>query len=92
MFGALKQRRDAFVDCEPGTEASSHGYVKEAAFHDVSPVIVNEAVQATYQIIRQVWKCVHGGEGPRWLSEPTASAKLGLMLVPSTPASSPVGT
>lgn len=86
IFGIVKQRRDAFVHCEPGTQLSSHGYVKETAFHNVSPAIVNEAVDGTYQIIRQVWKCVSGTEGPRWLTDHHEDAKLGFKLQPSTTA------
>jgi hypothetical protein len=67
LFGPIKQRRDAFVHCEPGPAASSRGYVKEAAFHDVSRKVVEDAVTATTEIITTIWRHVHGVAGPRWL-------------------------
>jgi hypothetical protein len=69
LFGPAKQRRDAFVHCEPGPEPSSRGYVKEAAFHDVAPQVVEEAVSATSDIIKILWKAVHNADGPRWLPD-----------------------
>jgi hypothetical protein len=69
LFGPIKRRRDAFVHCEPGPQSSSHGYVKEAAFHDVGPEIVEEAVADTSLIIKTVWKSIHKVDGPRWLPD-----------------------
>lgn len=69
MFGPIKQRRDAFVHCEPGPALSEHGYIKEAAFHDVTAESVLGAVVATHQIIREVWRFVKGQSGPRWLPD-----------------------
>ena len=84
LFGGVKQRRDAFVHCEPGPQSSSHGYVKEAAFHDVSPAVVEAAVQSTEQLIRQIWQGVFEQDGPCWLlhlAEPEA-ARTGFRLRP----------
>lgn len=67
LFGPIKERRDAFVHCEPGPQLSARGYSKEAAFHDVSPAIVNDAVSLTFEVIRIAWKDVHKRNGPRWL-------------------------
>lgn len=69
LMGDLKARRDAFVHCEPGAEASKRGYVKESLFHDVRPEVVDTTVDATIDVIRRIWKGVHGKDGPRWLPE-----------------------
>ena len=68
IFGSIKNHRDAFVHCEPGQEESLRGYVKEAAFHDISEVIVSSAVSSTVKVIQEVWVSVHGKNGPKWLS------------------------
>jgi hypothetical protein len=68
MFDRLKQYRDSFVHCEPGEQPSARGgYVKEKLFHDVSPNLVDEVVQTTEAVIKQVWEAVYGVSGPRWL-------------------------
>ena len=69
MFGHVKQRRDAFVHCEPGTQVSAHGYIKEAAFHDVSKDLVVEAIDLTLEIICKIWSSSNGTPRPRWLPE-----------------------
>jgi len=66
LFDGIKKRRDAFVHCEPGSH-ESRGYVKEAAFHDVAEETVNDAVDRTIVVIRLIWQCVHGRDGPSWL-------------------------
>lgn len=35
LFGRIKQKRNAFVHCEPGPQLTKSGYAKEAVFHDV---------------------------------------------------------
>lgn len=67
LFGAIKQRRDAIVHCEPGQQESHRGYIKESAFHDVPWTLVQEAIALTTQIIERVWKALHGKDRPTWL-------------------------
>lgn len=68
-MGPLKDRRDAFVHCEPGPEPSERGHVKETLFHDAGVAIVDETVDATIDVIRRVWHAVHERRGPRWLPD-----------------------
>lgn len=87
LFNDVKSRRDAFVHCEPGPQQSSHGYVKESVFHDVSPELVTLAVKATHELIREVWGFVYAEEGPRWLpplEESGRFGKINLALGPRT--------
>ncbi len=67
LFGSIKLRRDAIIHCEPGSQRSERGYVKESMFHDVSHEVVDQAVDSTFEIIRTIWESVHGTDGPRWL-------------------------
>jgi len=67
LMGELKARRDAFVHCEPGPVASERGYVKETLFHDVRPEVIASTVDTTIDVIRRIWRAVHGKDGPRWL-------------------------
>lgn len=67
LFHECKQRRDAFVHCEPGPNPTQWGYIKEERFHDVSLPIVQRTVDLTWQTISLVWKAVHGREKPSWL-------------------------
>jgi hypothetical protein len=88
VFGTVKQRRDAFVHCEPGPEQSSRGYVKEEAFHDVSSNVVEDAVAGTLGIIRHTWSHLYGTDGPKWLFDLSSlEAQAGLHLVPSVDVS-----
>jgi hypothetical protein len=57
------------VHCEPGTQLSQRGYVKQALFHDVSLTLVQHSVTATIDVIRLIWHAVHGGPGPHWLHD-----------------------
>lgn len=85
LFDGVKQRRDAFVHCQPGPMQSKHGYVKEAAFHDTSHELVLSAVRSTHDAIRALWEFVHGRPGPRWLPDLEESGRFGkpnLRLVP----------
>jgi hypothetical protein len=47
LFGEIKQRRDAFMHCEPGEQESRPGFVKQNRFHDVSAEVVDDAVALT---------------------------------------------
>lgn len=67
FFGECKQRRDSFVHCEPGSNPTQWGYIKEERFHDVSVAAVQKTVDLTCETIRLVWKAVHGREKPSWL-------------------------
>ena len=76
IFKKLKPYRDSFVHCEPGGERSTRrDYVKETLFHDVTEELVEEAVSATYDVIRLVWKEVYAVDGPRWLSSRDGSGR-----------------
>jgi hypothetical protein len=91
VFGSVKQRRDAFVHCEPGPEQSSRGYVKEEAFHDVSPKILEDALTGTLEIIRQTWSHLNATDKPRWLFDVSSlEAEAGLHLVPAVDADNTV--
>ena len=68
LFGEIKQRRDAFVHCEPGDQESRPGFIKQERFHDVSADAVDDAVRLTAQVVRLIWQHVHDVEkGPVWL-------------------------
>ena len=84
VFGRAKQRRDAFVHCEPGADGAKLGYVKETAFHDVTISSVTETVIATEQLIRHTCRRLKHTPSPRWLAsfEDPASLRVGLTLVP----------
>jgi hypothetical protein len=69
LFGAIKDHRDAFVHCEPGTMQSERGYVKQALFHDVSPELAQTAVKSATAAIQLIWNAVHGRTGPNWLHD-----------------------
>lgn len=69
LFGQIKNRRDAFVHCDPGPQSSRKGFVKEEAFHDVTPAVVTEAVRLTFEVIRTAWMDVYQRQGPLWLPE-----------------------
>ena len=69
LFGEIKERRDAFVHCDPGPQKSPRGYIKEERFHDVSKEVVETTVDLTFDIIKHIWKFLHGNERPRWLPE-----------------------
>ncbi len=67
LFNDCKQRRDSFVHCEPGTNPTKWGYVKENHFHDVNIEIVKKTVELTFEAICHVWKAVHNRDKPSWL-------------------------
>jgi hypothetical protein len=67
LFGPIKQLRDSIVHCEPGSQLSSHGFVKERLFHSISMSLVDETVETTEAVIRLVWQEVYTTPGPRWL-------------------------
>ncbi len=67
LFGECKQRRDSFVHCEPGPNPTKFGYVKEVNFHDADLASARQTVDLTCDLIRQVWKLIHGKDGPSWL-------------------------
>jgi hypothetical protein len=68
LFGNIKQRRDAFMHCEPGDQEARAGFVKQDRFHDVTPDVVNDAVKLTVEVVHVLWRHVHGvDKGPAWL-------------------------
>lgn len=67
LFGECKQRRDSFVHCEPGPNPTKFGYVKEEHFHDADLASARQTVDLTCELIRLVWKLIHGKDGPSWL-------------------------
>jgi hypothetical protein len=69
LFGKIKNHRDAFVHCEPGPQVSERGQLKEALFHDVSFEFAQQSVRSTIEVIRSIWRAVHGRSGPRWLHD-----------------------
>jgi hypothetical protein len=91
LFGKIKKQRDSFVHCEPGVDESERGYVKEAMFHDViGPERVNETIRATTDVIRCIWKAVHGRQGPKWLPDIGTgrnSERLNLVIAPPVDSS-----
>lgn len=90
LFGDIKQRRDAFVHCEPGDHEARPGLIKQKSFNEVSPDVVGDAVRLTADTIRAVWCWVHDIEtAPAWLKF-TGERKregLGVRAVPGTSAS-----
>jgi hypothetical protein len=86
LFGAIKQRRDAFVHCEPGEHESRPGFVKQERFHDVNPDAVDAAVSLTVEVVQKLWRHVHGADaGPAWLKTlgNRSAFKRSLILSPS---------
>lgn len=83
LFAEVKRYRDAFVHCEPGPATSERGYDKQALFHDVGPELVEKAVQLTRDVIRTLWKHVHGRAGPKWLDRAEARED-GLIVGPNS--------
>jgi hypothetical protein len=68
LFGEIKQRRDAFMHCEPGDQETRAGFVKQDRFHDVTPDVVDDAVHLTVEVVHVLWRHVHGVvKGPAWL-------------------------
>jgi len=92
LFGDIKQRRDAFVHCEPGDHEARPGLVKQKSFNDVSPEIVEAAVRLTADTIRTVWCWVHDVDtAPAWLHFTGARTRdgLGVHVVPGTRSNGP---
>jgi hypothetical protein len=84
LFGVIKQRRDAFVHCEPGQEESRSGFVKQERFHEVTAENVDDAVRLTVEVVRTLWRHVHAAQsGPVWLGAlgDRASYRRGLKIV-----------
>jgi hypothetical protein len=68
LFGSIKERRDAFVHCEPGMHRDKRGFVKQERFHDVSDSVVDSAVDLTVGVVQKLWRHVHSTDvGPAWL-------------------------
>jgi hypothetical protein len=86
LFGEIKERRDAFVHCEPGPQEARAGFVKEQRFHDVGPDSVDQAVQLTLEVVETIWRHVHGRtDGPTWLRSlgKRAEYRRGLLIAPA---------
>jgi hypothetical protein len=86
LFGEIKQRRDAFMHCEPGGQESRQGFVKQDRFHDVSSDVVDDAVKLTVETVRILWRHVHDTEeGPLWLRKlgDRSAYRRGLKIVPN---------
>ncbi|MFC1830502.1 hypothetical protein ACFL0S_00585 [Thermodesulfobacteriota bacterium] len=77
LFGPIKQRRDAFVHCEPGPQTAPQGYVKERMFHDLSQETVDQCVGYTFEIIAIIWSSVNGNEKPKWLPKRRLDGRFG---------------
>ena len=95
LFGDIQRRRNAFVHCEPGPQQSSKGYIKEAAFHDVSWPIVKECVASTLETIRRIWRPLTGKDQPSWLPVPDKDGRFpiwNLRLNPAFPTSTSKGS
>jgi hypothetical protein len=86
LFGEIKQRRDAFMHCEPGDQEARAGFVKQDRFHDVTPDVVDDAVKLTVEVIQVLWQHVHGvDKGPAWLRNlgNRSSYRPGLRVIPN---------
>ena len=68
-FGEMKQRRDAFVHCIPGTALNKQGYIRQEYFNDVQKDKVGQTVRLTVKFIRAIWRHIYARSGPRWLPE-----------------------
>jgi len=85
LFGEIKQRRDAFMHCEPGEQESRGGFVKQERFHSVSAQTVDDAVRLTVQVTQTLWRHVHKTTiGPYWLRQLGNKAvyRRGLRIIP----------
>lgn len=67
LLGECKRRRDSFVHCEPGSQPTKWGYVKEENFHDVNKKVVKKTIRLTLETICFIWKNIHKKEKPSWL-------------------------
>jgi hypothetical protein len=86
LFGEIKQRRDAFMHCEPGDQRARAGFVKQDRFHDVTADGVDDAVQLTVEVVQVLWQHVHGvDKGPAWLRNlgNRSSYRPGLRVMPN---------
>jgi hypothetical protein len=95
LFGAIKQRRDAFMHCEPGEHESRPGFRKQERFHDVRAPVVDQSIALTVSVVRTLWRHVHDVEvGPVWLRQlgHRSSYRRGLRLVPAEELNAAVQT